>query len=132
MNPLKYVAAELGFSSFLSATSPVSVFILFLSRSLRLFSFGLIAPILILHLRLIDVPDRIIGLFLTLTLLGDVVISLIVTWLADGVGRRFMVAVGAAGMVLAGTVFATETKLVPLLVAAVLGVVSRELLLTSL
>jgi MFS family permease len=56
------------------------------------------APILVLYLEQLHFSARKIGLFLSLTLLGDVVVSLCVAWTADRLGRRRMLAVGSAAM----------------------------------
>ena len=47
-----------------------------------------------------------IGLLLTLTLIGDTIISLWITMNADRIGRRRMLIVGALLMVFAGVLFA--------------------------
>lgn len=61
-------------------------------------SFGVVAPILILYLRALGISERLVGLFLSLTLLGDVLLSLGVTWTADHIGRRRMLALGSVLM----------------------------------
>lgn len=42
-------------------------------------SFGAVAPILVLYLRALGFSDEIVGGFFSLTLLGDVCLSLVVT-----------------------------------------------------
>ncbi|MEP6639786.1 MAG: MFS transporter, partial [Chloroflexota bacterium] len=65
-----------------------------------------------------------IGLVLTLTLVGDTIISLWLTTRADRYGRRTVLMAGSALMVVAGVVFAF-TSFVPLLIlAGAIGVVS--------
>lgn len=66
------------------------------------YSFGAMAPVLVLLLRELDFADRLVGLFLTLTLIGDVLLSLVVTWVADHVGRRRILAIGSLLMVFSG------------------------------
>jgi MFS family permease len=51
-------------------------------------------------------PDEKIGLFMTLTLLGDVLISLVLALWADRVGRRRMLMLGGLMMAGCGVVFA--------------------------
>ena len=65
-----------------------------------------------------------VGAILTLTLLGDAAISLWLTTHADRVGRRRILIVGAALMLLAGIVFAVARDPWILLVAATIGVIS--------
>ena len=61
---------------------------------------------------------------MTLTLLGDVVVSLLLTLVADGLGRRRTLMLGALGMAVSGAVFATTDSYVVLLAAAIVGVIS--------
>ena len=73
------LANELGFHHVRSSHSLRDVMLLFASRFVRLFAFGAVAPILVLHLRTLDFSDQLVGSFLSLTLLGDVLLSLVVT-----------------------------------------------------
>ena len=61
---------------------------------------------------------------MTLTLLGDVVISLVLTVIADGIGRRKMLGLGSLLMTASGIVFATCSNYWVLVAASVLGVIS--------
>lgn len=61
---------------------------------------------------------------MTLTLLGDVILSLLLTLIADNFGRRKVLFMGALLMVLSGAVFAVFENFWVLLGAAVLGVIS--------
>lgn len=72
----------------------------------------------------LEFSDYRIGLFMTLTLLGDVFLGGFLTLVADRVGRRKVLIGGSFLMVLSGTVFANFDNFWILLVAAVLGVVS--------
>ncbi|MCU0726139.1 MAG: MFS transporter [Planctomycetes bacterium] len=98
--------------------------LLFATRCLRLFGYGLISVILVLYLSETGLPDPEIGLLLTLTLVGDAAISLLLTTNADRLGRRNMLRCGALLLVLAGVVFALTGTFWPLLFAAVVGVIS--------
>ncbi len=98
--------------------------LLFATRAVRLFAYGLVSVVLVLHLEAAGLDDRRIGLLLMLTLLGDTAISLFVTTHADRGGRRTMLLVGAALMILAGAVFVSTRDFWLLLVAATVGVIS--------
>jgi MFS family permease len=98
--------------------------ILFGTRSARLFAYGLLSVVLVLYLREIGLTDLEVGLLLTLTLLGDTVISLWLTTTADRGGRRRTLLVGSALMILAGVVFALTDNFWLLLLAATIGVIS--------
>jgi MFS family permease len=90
----------------------------------RLFGYGLLSVVLVLHLTAAGLSERQIGLLLTLTLLGDAGISLFITTRADRMGRRRMLIVSAVLMVLAGVVFASTRSFGLLLLAATVGVIS--------
>ena len=101
-----------------------TVQLLFVTRMVRLFAYGFLALILWLYLAALGLtPDR-IGLLLTMTLLGDVAISLWITTTADRIGRKRMLIVGAILMALAGAVFLSTDDFYLLLAAATIGVVS--------
>ncbi|KAL9094093.1 MAG: hypothetical protein Q9165_003508 [Trypethelium subeluteriae] len=68
--------------------------------------------------------DARIGLFMTLTLVGDTLISLILTNYADALGRRRTLLLGALLMALSGVVFSVTSNFWLLLLAAVVGVIS--------
>ena len=98
--------------------------LLFAARSLRLFAYGFLAVVLALYLESIGLSDRDVGLLLSLTLLGDTVISLWITTTADHWGRRRMLLTGALLMLFAGALFAVTRRFEWLLVAGIVGVIS--------
>jgi len=61
---------------------------------------------------------------MTLTLLGDVLLSLLLTLVADKLGRRKILFGGSVMMASSGVVFALSEKFWVLLVAAVFGIIS--------
>ena len=113
---------EVGLNSLVS--SPLDTKILCLQRLVRLFAYGGSTLILVLYLSSMGISDQRIGLFMTLTLLGDVVISLILTIIADGIGRRRMLALGSLLMTGSGIIFATCSNYWVLVAASVFGVIS--------
>jgi MFS family permease len=114
--------AEIGLKAL--AASPLDTKILCLQRLVRLFAYGATTVILALYLSSLGISDQKIGLFMTLTLLGDVVISLVLTVIADGIGRRRMLGLGALLMAGSGVIFATCANYWVLVAASVLGVIS--------
>jgi MFS family permease len=98
--------------------------LLFATRFVRLFAYGLLAVVLVLYLADLGLRDWEIGLLLTLTLVGDVALSLWITTSADRLGRRRMLVAGAVLMVLAGWLFASTDNFLLLLLAATVGVIS--------
>lgn len=98
--------------------------LLFGTRMVRLFAYGFLSVVLVLYLAQIGLSETQIGLLLTLTLLGDTIISLWITTNADRMGRRRMLVAGAGLMLLAGALFASTGDFALLLVAATIGVIS--------
>lgn len=101
-----------------------NVRLLFATRMVRLFGYGLMSVVLVLHLTAVGLTESEIGLLLTLTLLGDAALSLFITTRADRLGRRRMLIVSAVLMVVAGVVFASTRSFALLLLAATVGVIS--------
>ncbi|GAX78616.1 hypothetical protein CEUSTIGMA_g6055.t1 [Chlamydomonas eustigma] len=62
--------------------------LLFCARCIRMFAFGSTGVILALYLREVGLSDQQMGLLLYMTLVGDALISLVVTVCADDFGRR--------------------------------------------
>jgi len=98
--------------------------LLFLSRFLRLFAYGSLSVILVFYLLRLGLSESQTGLLLTLTLAGDVIISLFLTTRADRIGRRRMLLVGAVLMAGAGVAFACTHNFFFLVVAGTIGVIS--------
>ena len=98
--------------------------LLLFTRFTRLFAYGALSVVLVLYLTALGMGTAQIGVLLTLTLLGDTVVSLWLSTRADRIGRRRVLIVGAALMVAAGVTFALTRNFVVLLVAATIGVIS--------
>ncbi|KAK6536410.1 hypothetical protein TWF281_000648 [Arthrobotrys megalospora] len=104
--------------------SPRDVKLLLITRSVRLFAYGQTTLILALFLKAQEISLKGIGLFMSLTLFGDVVVSLLLTLIADKIGRRRMLAFGALLIAASGTIFAFVGSYWILVVTAVVGVIS--------
>lgn len=98
--------------------------LLFCTRIARLFAYGFLSVVLVLYLVEVGLSEMQIGLLLTLTLIGDTILSLCVTTTADWIGRRRMLFVGAGLMTFAGVLFALTNDFTFLLIAATIGVIS--------
>jgi MFS family permease len=96
----------------------------FMTRIARMFGYGFLSVVLVLYLTQVGLSETQAGLLLTLTLIGDTMISLWITTNADRIGRRRMLIVGAFLMVFAGILFALTRNFVLLLSAATIGVIS--------
>jgi len=99
-------------------------YFLFITRIVRMFGYGFLSVVLVLYLTQAGLSETQIGLLLTLTLVGDTIISLWITTNADRIGRRRMLIVGALLMVFAGVLFAITRNFIFLLIAATIGVIS--------
>ncbi|KAK0253582.1 hypothetical protein LTS09_011441 [Friedmanniomyces endolithicus] len=115
-------AQELGLTTLVH--SPRDIPLLLLTRLIRMFAYGSSTLILALFFAALNHSDAQIGLFMSLTLVGDVLISLLLTLVADSLGRRRILIMGALLMTFSGAVFATVGNYWILLLAAVLGVIS--------
>jgi len=102
----------------------MDVALLFTTRIVRLFAYGFVSIVLVLYLAAIGLDEHRIGLLLTLTLVGDVAVSLVLTTQADRLGRRRTLFAGALLMVVAAIVFAITRDFTLLILAATIGVIS--------
>jgi MFS family permease len=98
--------------------------LLFVTRFARLFAYGSLSVILVFYLIGLGLTETQAGLVLTLTLLGDVIVSLYLTTRADRIGRRRMLIVGSILMAAAGLAFACTSNLFFLVIAGTIGVIS--------
>lgn len=98
--------------------------LLFVTRFGRLFAYGSLSVILVFYLVGLGLTETQTGLVLTLTLVGDVVVSLYLTTRADRIGRRRMLIVGSLLMAGAGLAFACTSNLFFLILAGTIGVIS--------
>jgi len=105
-------------------TLPRDGVLLFVSRFTRLFAYGALSVILVFYLVSLGLSEAQVGLLLTLTLAGDMAISLLLTTRADRIGRRRMLIVGAILMAGAGVAFASSKNLLFLIIAGTVGVIS--------
>src|SRR5512136_643346 len=74
-------------SQMLKTLTPDGSF-LFITRVARMFGYGFLSVVLVLYLVQVGLSETEIGLLLTLTLVGDTIISLWITTNADRIGRR--------------------------------------------
>jgi MFS family permease len=103
---------------------PADGYILFETRVIRMFAYGFLSVVLVLYLAHLGLSEGLIGLLLSLTLIGDAAVSLWMTTTADRIGRRRILMAGAGLMLFAGVLFAVTDRLALLLIAAIIGVIS--------
>src|SRR5947199_9418693 len=90
---------------------------LFGTRFVRLFAYGSLSVVLVFYLTGLGLSASQTGMLLTLTLVGDTLVSLYLTTRADRIGRRRMLIIGAILMAAAVLTFACTSHL-SLLIAA--------------
>ena len=98
--------------------------LLFATRVLRMFAYGFLAVVLVLYLAALGIDALTIGAILTLTLIGDTIVSLWLTTRADRIGRRLVLVVGSLLMAGAGFLFAVTASVPLLIIVATIGVIS--------
>ena len=104
--------------------SPRDVKLLCSQRFVRLFANGACSLILAFYLSELGISDTKIGLFMSLTLLGNVTLAMVLTFMCDRLGRRNVLAAGAMLMTASGVIFGLTSNYWVLLFAAVFGVIS--------
>ncbi len=94
------------------------------SRGVRLFAFGALSVILVLHFSAQGWSEVQIGRLLALTMIGDAAVTLWVTLNADRIGRARMLGLGASLMILAGAVLPSTSNVWLVAPVAFLGAIS--------
>ena len=98
--------------------------LLFAMRFIRLFAYGALSVVLVLYLVGLGLSESDTGILLSATLLGDTLVSLLLTTRADRIGRRRTLAAGALLMTAAGVAFACTRQMWLLVAAGTIGVIS--------
>ncbi len=97
--------------------------LLFVTRFTRLFAYGALSVVLVFYLTGIGLSESRMECS-HLILLGDTVVSLVLTTQADRIGRRRMLILGSFLMAGAGLAFACTSNFLFLVIAGTIGVVS--------
>ena len=122
LKPIKWLYNEFGLASvYLTGRD---AWLVIVGRACRMFAYGANSLIIALFFSSLNFSDFKIGIFMTLTLFGDLLLSLFLTLVADRVGRRRVLLAGASLMVISGAIFAYFENFWILLAAAVVGVIS--------
>jgi MFS family permease len=98
--------------------------ILFATCGVRTFAYGFLSVILGLYLASLGYDTTTIGGMFTAVMAGGAILTIVLTQVADRLGRRRVLIVGAALMALAGAVFAVTNDLLLLTTAAIVGAIS--------
>src|SRR5918995_1418432 len=98
--------------------------LLFAACAVRAFAYGFLSVVLGLYLAAVGLGTQAIGLLFTIALAGAAAMTLLLTAVADQLGRRRVLVVGSALMALAGAVFALTNNVVLLIAAAIVGTIN--------
>lgn len=98
--------------------------LLFVTCGVRSFAYGFLSVVLGVYLDAIGLSTTAIGWIFTAALAGGAVMTILITTVADRVGRRALLILGALLMASAGTVFALSDETGWLIAAAILGTIS--------
>jgi MFS family permease len=98
--------------------------LLFATCAVRSFAYGFLSVILGLYLDAVGLGPAAIGWIFTAALAGGAVMTIIITGVADRLGRRALLIAGAALMALAGWIFAVSDNPIFLAIAAIFGTIS--------
>lgn len=98
--------------------------LLFVARALRMFSYGMIAIVMIKNLELKYFSGEEIGLIQFAVILGDIIISLYLTTKADKIGRKKTLIIGAILKIITGIFYAYSYSLLVLIITGIIGVIS--------
>ena len=98
--------------------------LLFATCAVRSFAYGFLSVVLGLYLDAIGLDTTAIGWVFSAALAGGAIMTVVLTAIADGFGRRTLLVIGAMLMALAGLVFVATNNPVLLAVAAIFGTIS--------
>jgi MFS family permease len=98
--------------------------LLFFTCAVRSFAYGFLSVVLALYLDAIGLDKVAIGSIFTAALAGGAFMTVVLTAVADSVGRRRLLMLGAVLMAFAGLVFAITSNPILLVLAAIFGTIS--------
>lgn len=98
--------------------------LLFAARIVRMFAFGFLSVVLALYLTERGFDETAVGLLLSVTLLGDVALSFVMSLTADRFGRRTMLVTGAVLIIFAGVALALFDTPFLIFLAVLVGTMS--------
>lgn len=98
--------------------------LLFATCGVRSFAYGFLSVVLGVYLDAIGLSTTAIGWIFTAALAGGAVMTILITTIADRLGRKALLILGALLMALAGSIFAVSENAILLGVAAIVGTIS--------
>ncbi|KAI1431231.1 major facilitator superfamily domain-containing protein [Xylaria sp. CBS 124048] len=122
INALRWFYHEFGLASI--HTAGRNAYFIILARTCRMIAYGTNSLILAIFFSALEFSDHQIGLFMSLTLVGDVFLGTLLSLIADRVGRRRVLMIGSVMMISSGVMFAVFENFWILLLGAIVGVIS--------
>ena len=98
--------------------------ILFITKAIRLFSYGCLSVPLLIYLTEIGIKDKWIGILLTCIMIGDLFITMYLTTHADRIGRKKVLAIGSMLEIFTGIMFSLSSNFYMLMISGIFGVIS--------
>jgi MFS family permease len=98
--------------------------LLFATCGVRSFAYGFLSVVLGLYLDAIGLTATTIGWIFTAALAGGAAMTILITAVADRLGRKRLLILGAVLMAIAGSVFAVSHNSIFLVLAAIFGTIS--------
>jgi len=94
------------------------------ARIVRTFSYGFLSVILAIYLKLVGFDDILVGIVLTATLVNSIFFNLLSSAYADKIGRRKILVIYAALMIVSSIIFFVTSNYVALVIAALVGTIN--------
>lgn len=101
-----------------------NVRVIFIVKSLRNFSYGALSVPIILFLELIGLTHEEIGVLMTISLIGNLIICFSLSSHADTIGRKKVMILCSIMKFIAGVIFAFSSNLYYLIFAGIIGTIS--------
>lgn len=119
---IAFVSDEIGINTLIRAG--LDVYLIIAIRMIRLVGFGATSLILALYLKEIGFKEDFIGLFMTLTFVGDLISSFLLAIAADKIGRRNILILSSTMMLLTGLAFGVLDNHILLTAIATVGILT--------
>lgn len=110
---------EVGLSTVIGA--PRDYKLLVLLRMLRFASFGGVAVVAARYLKLIGFKEDMIGVFFTMIMLGDLIVSFAMSLMADKLGRKMILMLSSTILMATAFVFCVTENHTIIMIAAIFG-----------
>jgi len=94
------------------------------ARIVRTFSYGFLSVILAIYLKLVGFDDILVGIVLTATLVNSIFFNLLSSAYADKIGRRKILVIYAALMIVSSIIFFVTSNYIALVIAALVGTIN--------